>query len=369
MQTELEKVKIFCISDLHFGHPTVKAETMYGNYKKYLLDNMELILNSDIFSITGDITDSLLYTNSMEYGFFQKFIMDISRMCNRLNKILIYTYGTPSHEMEQMNNMSKLIRDEYPDLEYYYHTTIEYNYIESLKMSYIAVPDQSAPTDDELYSKVSSLLREKGLRKVDFLFTHTDYEEAVIYPTVGVKSTALWSNLVNYYVINGHIHYHSIRDSVVTVGALEHMVHGDDEIKGGVYITIKNYLKSAKHIPTRHFSIFKTLTATDDNRTSVINKIKSIYKSETNPYFIRVLGELPPEVVRSLSKERPLMTLKVVRPKSNIEKIMKEDVDIKTIREISITPTNIRTLLRQELESFYTKDVEDVLSECLVGLD
>ena len=359
---ELKDIRIFSISDLHIGHPRVKSDVMYINYINYLNDNLDIISKCDVFLIDGDITDSLLYTNSPEYKDLIKLMLAISNMCSKYNLILIYLDGTPSHEMNQIGNVIYMVKETYPKLELYHHTSIEYNHITKLGLRYIAVPDQSAVDDNALYTKVTTLLRKNNLSKVDFIFTHTQYEEAVLYPTVGVKSTALWSNLVNYYIINGHIHYHSIRDSVVTVGALDFHHHGDEELKGGVYVQVKNYIKSVKHIPTKHYTKFKTIIVRDENIKSTIDTIYKLFNKETVPYFIKVIGDLPADVVKKIKQDKPLLRLTVVRPKTKNETIIDTEVIKQSqVNSLELTPSNICDLIKEELGNSYTQEIGDLI--------
>ena len=276
---EISNLQIFTITDIHVGNGLIPSKDTLKYTKQYLMDEIKIIQQSDIFLLTGDMVDKLLYTNSKEYNDLVELMHYICSLCDKLNLTLIYIEGTPLHEMGQMLNIYKEMKRVYPELDFRFHDDINvYEYHKDGEvMRYLTVPDQMASSDDELYSKVMGTIRKAGLKKVDFIFSHTEYEEALRYPAVGVKSTALWSNLVNYYVVNGHIHYHSIRDSVITTGALNFMTHGDDEVKGGVVITLKNFIHSYKFIPTKHFTKFKTLSITQGDYQPIVESIKKLF--------------------------------------------------------------------------------------------
>ena len=271
-----------------------------------------------------------------------------------------------------MLNIYKEMKRVYPELDFRFHDDINvYEYHKDGEvMRYLTVPDQMASSDDELYSKVMGTIRKAGLKKVDFIFSHTEYEEALRYPAVGVKSTALWSNLVNYYVVNGHIHYHSIRDSVITTGALNFMTHGDDEVKGGVVITLKNFIHSYKFIPTKHFTKFKTLSITQGDYQPIVESIKKLFEFENSVYYIRVIGDLPQESMNVLREMKPLMRLKSIKERVKPQKSIAEETIKKfKFKPLEINKGNVVNLVKEDLGGFLTDEVLKTLEDSIKQLE
>lgn len=363
-----EKYSIFSITDLHMGNNIVKSDVMLRNYTSFLRDNMEVISKSDVFLITGDLTDSLLYTNSQAYKDTLSLMMHISRICVKLDLVLIYLEGTPSHEARQMENIHHTITNMFTELEFRYHNTLSYHTLPKLDMTYITVPDNISIDDEALFRDTLGLMRNEDKKKVDFIFSHQEYEEILSYPSVGIKSTALWSNLVNYYIINGHIHQFSLRDKVITTGALDFITHGDEELKGGVLITVDNSIAKFRHIKTKHYTKFKTLILDDDNLESIVNKIYKLFPGTKDVYHIRVIGNLPKEYILKIKKDLPLLRLKVERNRKEHKKIEIKKTQYSN-RTISIEKDNICSLVEKELGDMFDIGVGNMLRDIKVDAD
>ena len=356
--------KIFQITDLHFGNKIVKADVMYKNYTSFLNDNRTTIASSDIFLLTGDIPDSLLYSNGEAYSYMVKFMLHVAGICVKHNLTMIYLEGTPLHEMSQMKVVSSIITDAYPDLEYRYHNDLAFHTLEKYDMTYITVPDQITKDDETLFLGVRKLLRANNVSKVDFMFTHTSYEEAIKYADDKTKSTKVWSNMVDKLILNGHIHQYSFHNKVITCGALDFICHGDTETKGGLFVKVIDNSAVAKFIPNKHVSTF--LTIETDNPIVVAQKHIDRLNVSRKVYHLRIVGYVDATVASKLKLDNPLLRLTILKPKTAIEVREEEELSTNIITSFDITPENVIALIEEELamkDELLVKELQVIMKE------
>ena len=356
--------KIFQITDLHFGNKIVKADVMFKNYTSFLNDNRTTIASSDIFLLTGDIPDSLLYSNGEAYNYMIKFMLHVASICVKYNIIMIYLEGTPLHEMAQMKVVSSIITDAYPELEYRYHNELALHTLEKYDMTYITIPDQITKDDETLFLGVRKLLRANNLSKVDFMFTHTSYEEAIKYADDKTKSTKVWSNMVSKFILNGHIHQYSFHNKVITCGALDFICHGDTETKGGMFIKVINNSAVPKFIVNKHVTTF--LTIETDDAITVAQKHINRLNLGGKVYHLRILGYVDASISSKLKMDNPLLRLTILKPKTDIEVREEGELTNIEITSFDITPENVISLIEEELamkDELLVKELQVIMKE------
>lgn len=234
-----EELKIMFLPDVHTGHPRIKPTKLHEHFIKFVYPKLEDI---NILVIGGDFFHTLLSMNS-DAGIMAAIIIDELIMFSHQYQFYIRVVrGTFSHDRFQ--NRFFTVRDGGNDTLWdkprvRVLDSIDIELLPKWDISIMYCPDDQ-PTKD-LTGTLVETMDAQGVDKVDFLCSHGYFEHLLPTAMDHIPSnTIMWNSLKNRVqgcVLNGHVHFHCLRNRVVSGGSLERFAHGEEEPKGYYIIT------------------------------------------------------------------------------------------------------------------------------------
>tara|TARA_Y200000002_G_scaffold377997_1_gene384535 strand:+ start:107 stop:1252 length:1146 start_codon:yes stop_codon:yes gene_type:complete len=357
MQGKGKYLELACLSDIHLGHSLVSTNDIISRLYKALPSNSETDKLDAIF-LAGDVFDKLLFLPDAPVLEIQIWIADLFELCHRHDIVLRVLEGTPSHDRGQGRQFEMIYltvgydkEDKFVDFKYV--DTLSIEYITSLDIHALYVPDEWDHDPDITWGSVKGLLEEQGLDKVDFAIMHGNFEyhlpEHLKIPS---HQSARYLDIVKHYIFIGHFHTHSVYDRIITQGSFDRLGHGEEEAKGHVRVRVSEDGHHDRvefrinHDATR----FVTIDATDMDTAGVINKLKA-HDDLPKGSHVRIQCTSDGDVKNAISTLREhfphyTMKLKVVSDKTTTD----SDVTGLTAKyeAVEISSANITALLEEK---------------------
>lgn len=273
-----QKLKILTITDLHLGLFN-KTEKLVSNLINYFTVNVKVISKVDIIVLDGDTFDKLLASNSMEYKLSVKFIAYLVKYCKTYNIKLRILEGTPSHDNKQMEAITEMISRDYGAgfIDYKYISTISIEHMKEFNKHILYVPDKMAESGEEIQDKISDVLLDNGLSKVDLIFAHGNFNYQLPIKLKSGLSESFFMDICRYYIVIGHIHIRSIFKQIIAPGSFDRMEVNNEGPKGGVILTIGKDLdnSSFEFLDNLEAMRYDTLNHEKLNSKDVYKKVKT----------------------------------------------------------------------------------------------
>ena len=353
------KVGILHITDIHFGHNKVSAESIANSIMTMILDNdKDISKNIDLIILGGDEFDDLLTADSEDFQYAIKFFIFLSKYCSK-NKIKIRCVeGTNSHSYGQMKTIGPIIETD-SNCDFKYVDRLDIEYIPDLDINVLYIPDELNDKDASITMKeTNKLLKSKNLDKVDIAITHLYFSYQL--PMVKTKSAFPENemlDIVKHYLYNGHVHTHSVYDRLITTGTPERLKHGEEEDKGILYsiIDLKNRDNDFyKFIKNKFSRIFKTIRVYTDSLLELREQIKKELKSIPKDSFIRLHVDDNNDVIKNnlLELKKTFKHYIFTEEKISKSKISVMDnklLEKKIVETINIDKNNIIPLILEKV--------------------
>lgn len=233
--------KIASFHDVHLGHRRTETKHIIKNLNDVFKDVAE-VSTWDMLVFPGDLFDRLLFLPDPNLNDIISLFRCILDKANRYGFSIRILKGTPGHDYDQ----SQLFIDVANALEGFYNVDIKYikeleiEYIEKYNLNMLYVPDEWRHDVMETYNEAKELIQARGLYKVDFCLFHGAFNyqiNAKLNPKA--HNEELWSDLVNYYILAGHVHYKSQYKNILVAGSFDRLNHGEEESKGWVTCEIR----------------------------------------------------------------------------------------------------------------------------------
>jgi len=171
--------------------------------------------------------------SSRQVAKIQRWMIDLLRVCKDNNIVLRVLEGTPSHDRNQSVQFDVLneAMDSVVDCRYMEGLSVEY--IESLGISLLYVPDEYSVNLDTTYDHAYKAVKQAGLDKVDLGVTHGffTYQVPKGLP-IPAHREERYLSLVKHYIFNGHDHVSSSKDRIRVQGSFDGLIFGEPEEKG-----------------------------------------------------------------------------------------------------------------------------------------
>lgn len=230
---------ILSLSDVHLGNRNTPAgfilknlEAFFGNFN--LKDNFD---DLKVIFIAGDLWDDTLQLSSEHLpGFFQ-FWYKFTHWCHRKKITVRILEGTPKHDRLQGMTIAAYTEVICPELDFKYVKDLSIEYLAVLETTVLYVPDECRPTADGCYQDVLDLLKQHQLSKVGIGVMHGmfKYQLGTIPMNSKVHDEELYLNLVEYFIVIGHIHTRSQYERIFAQGSFDRIAHGEPMPKGAWY--------------------------------------------------------------------------------------------------------------------------------------
>ena len=341
----------FLLSDIHIGK-IGKTEKIVSNLISFFIDNRKILSETYVIVITGDLFDRLLSTIVKDYMLGLKFIGFLVSFCKTYDIKLRILEGTPSHDHKQMASITGMIK-ELENIDFKYIDTLYIEYIDGMTWMYL--PDKYKDSGEEIQEAVVDKLKEHKLDKVDFLFAHGNFSYQLPVKIKSALDESFFLSIVNYYIIIGHVHNRSIWKRIIAPGSFDRLEVNQESDKGGVL------LKIGKNIDNSEFEFLNNTRAIkfdtlDLGSMNVKEAYKAIVKHAKDNIYdeydhlrIKTSVENFKELEDRLIKDGIVYTLArfIEKEEKNKTTISIENQDSVMTDIISITPSNIKTLLEK----------------------
>jgi len=232
-------IKIAFLPDIHIGNGKASPQKIHDDFEEFVYPNLNDI---QMLVIGGDFFHTMLNMNC-DAGVMAARIIDELIILARQQQFYIRVIrGTFSHDRLQnrfweIRSDSQELLDDRPLVKV--ATSISTEIFPKWDLSLLYCPDDQ-PTSD-LTGTLVNYITGQGLDKVDIVCSHGYYEHLLPGNMDHIPNNMVkWSVLSNYVrgcVLNGHVHFHSVHDRVVSGGSFERFVHGEEEDKGFYIVT------------------------------------------------------------------------------------------------------------------------------------
>lgn len=357
-------------SDLHLGVRRNDTRKMVQALRKAIFDN-ELLSFVKLLVFAGDVFDRLLSLNEDCVRDIDLFIVDVLRECTKHQVVLRVLEGTPSHDARQNCRFTILKEALGIELDYEYHDTVQIEYIASLGIHVLYIPDDAHADTEQTQRVVQELLKSRSLKQVDLSVMHGYFQYQLPYDTKpgSYHDIEYYSQITKYWITIGHVHTRSMNGKVLAQGSFDRITHGEEEDKGFVLASINEH-PQAWFIDNPHAHVYKTINITDQETSQALKNIDQALQHLPDGSRIRLqMNKDHPlnEGIKELMLQYPKMHWsKLIKSKEEptvAEKIL--DDRLSTYQSLKIDQSNIHSLVQERLKSKLPQEMTEKVIERL----
>lgn len=368
-----DKLRILNIGDLHLAHASTPTEFIVRNLDRELSD--EVLESVDLLTVAGDVFDRLVGYNEPDIAIAEAWITRLLYRCAAFNVVIRVVEGTPYHDRGQSDFFirQKEMSDIPVDVKYF--NTLDIEYIASLGIHMLYVPDKYNDDTSETLTEVKLLLKDRNLEKVDFALMHGAFEYQLPYiveePTHDSKA---YLELVRYLIFIGHVHISVEMDRITPSGSFDRLAHGEEGEKGfhiaDVDLATGNYKRM--FYPNKQAMVYKTIEAhgVDANELwDIVDELVKEYPIGSNFALKINKTDMIAKCIKEIEKTHRGYKWKFSIEKSKKDKTneMRNALAEGAIYLPPLTPSSMREAVKQRLTSKGLSDVE--IEKALLLLD
>lgn len=317
----LIKLGALSFSDVHLIHRNTPTEDIIERINKVIF-NPVLMSSVNVIYIVGDLFEGLATLPDDRVSPVQHWMISLLRFCKNRGIVLRVLEGTPSHDAKQSKQFEILNSLIGINADVRHVTEVEIEYIESLSIHVLYVPDEIDDTTAITKAKVKALLHSKGLKQVDFTLIHGFFEFQIpAHITSNVHDSKYYSKITKYYVLCGHDHVSKKYNNILINGSFDRLKHGEEHDKGCWIINILGKTHTVKFYTNVDATKYITVDSVPLTEMELINIIDKLISSDVRN--IRVL------VDKNSSK------LNIMTGYKNKYKGIKWTIDGSTVKTIS----------------------------------
>ena len=362
-------IKGASISDIHLGHLKTPTKLITSNLNTAFGDNASTAA-LDIIFLAGDVFDRMLQVPEPDAYVARAWAHRFLTICAKHRIVVRVLEGTPRHDRRQSRMFDEVIELTDLELDFKYVDVLTIEFIESLGINVLYIPDEWRHTPEETYSEVLQAMNDKQLSTVDFAIMHGCFE----YQLPDVESvrrsahrTENYLPLVTGFIFIGHHHVFSQYQHIVAHGSFDRLVHGEEGPKGHIRFEVGRDVKKITFVENKGAMQYRTVSVYDMSYTDVVEKIRALNLPEGS--FVRTAGsimDLGVRMLRHLKKDFP----ELVFTTPLVEKQKKEEivaVKSSTYVPVQISQTNIVGLVRDWMIRNNHSEAE--IRDCEVNLN
>ena len=347
------------LQDIHFGVTSVPVGAISESFKYVYSAAKRRGITKVVLG--GDTTDRPL-TLANEYASeYMQFIVWFLKDAFENDIEIIIIEGTPSHDWKQARLFEQMKEELKIDVKLVYISKLAIINLEDFG-NVLIVPDQWKPNVNLTYNEVLTLLKEKGLEKVDYAFMHGSFKFQVpkfLQSRLDVHDEEHYCEIVNKGVFIGHEHSYSTYKHIYCAGSLERTKHGQEEEKGGFFVEERNDKLFVEFIRNAKAQIFKDVLVDGLSSDEILSKIEDMGINLEQLSNIRLVVMQDVQVVSEFIKKYKLLfpqvkwSLKNVS--SSIEKVedfQLEDANIE-FHKVNLDSAAISSLLMKRIGDKY----------------
>lgn len=321
----------------------------------------------------GDLFDRLLFLTDSYLEDILIFLARLLRKCAKHNVIVRILEGTPGHDHKQsslttfVNNiLLSVSKDCGADLKHVSDLSIEY--IESLGINMLYVPDEWHTDVVETYDEVRKLMGDRGLAQVDFCLLHGAFNyqiDANLNPKA--HDEELWSKLVKYYLFAGHVHFSSQYKNILVAGSFDRLAHGEEKDKGWLTleITDDNEHRIVFH-PNNYATKYITLDVRGKQTEEIISLIEDTCKDIPKQSHIRLHALDTDPIIDGLKVIKQRFSYYFFTIKKDDKQKQQRQRSLKVVTEkyeaITLNRENIERILKDRVSLIPNVNSDEVMS-------
>ena len=360
----LMKSRVLTLSDLHLGRSSkVPTQIIIERIIKYIFP---YISKTDLLTINGDIFDNAIALTKADSKLILSFFIQLMMEAERYNTTIRILRGTYSHDRTQCEHIV-MLHKAYGfkhDLKYFDSLTVEYIEHLDLRMAYIP-EDIPYNTDDEIVSALEVMLQQAGWKDFHFILFHGYYYHLIPNGLRTPPKRALHESKISRllhpkgYVLGGHIHTKSIYKQMIEVGSFDRFAQGEEETKGGFYITEDGPKFIENQDATQYITIDLSKYDHEDSIEVYKKKVDKLFPKDIIGY-VRVIHdsiEVKQILNKITTKEYPYLTYSS-KSNTNNDELVVNELDTSSDLIPDITPENLPIII-----SNYLKEHNDLLLE------
>lgn len=350
--------------DIHLGHPKTLTEHILANLELAFPTSIETE-ELDMIVLNGDVFDRLLNFPDNSVTEIELWVSIFLRRCKALDIVVRVLEGTPSHDWKQSNVFEKINAIGNIGCDIKHVKTLSIEYIERFKKSFLYVPDEWEPENDDTWKQVKELLSINGLDKVDFAFMHGSFPHQLpSHVKVPMHDPDRYQSIVKYIIVVSHIHKPSISGRIYAPGSFDRLTHGEEEPKGHIRFHLKDDdTWNVIFHENKNAKIYKTISCLGLTVDEALEKISAIVKTVPDNSFIRIEAEKQDAIIVSLdvlkNKFPNIVWDTKIAVKDSSGKEMLIDMRAK-FKGMDITRENLFGLLMDRIKS---KNKDNVITE------
>jgi DNA repair exonuclease SbcCD nuclease subunit len=361
--------RCLCFSDVHLGHHRTKTDEIIFNLKSAIHYYSDLD-NIDVIFIAGDLFDRLLTLKDPQVNSIMSWATRFLKLCESKDISIRILEGTPSHDWKQSLSLITLADNLGLKLDIKYHNTVVIEYMEKLGMNVLFIPDEWGITSEYTLNHVKNLMKSMNLEKVDLAMMHGmfDYQIGNL-PNIpfmkSVHSSVEYLNLVNHYILIGHVHTFSFFERILAEGSFDRISHGEEEPKGFIAFNLEDNPKDDTFffIENKNSKRYESIHLKNEDLTLSLKQIGKFIKKLPSGSHVRVI----------LTKTHPLNTIWENQfscdtdyhfSKKVFEKTLLTDKDKLELQDrvryegITITHDNLKELVSERINSNMNYDIK-----------
>lgn len=350
----MNPLKIAVISDVHLGHPRTSTQHIVDNLDKYLINSPDFE-DLDILFIAGDLFDRLLAYDDPDRAIIYLWFTRLNHACAKHQVMLRLLKGTPSHDWEQCDLLPVIHTISNSTVDFKYVRTLSIEYIPSLNIHVLYVPDEWRSNNDDTLQEVKELLKSKGLEQVDYAIMHGNFAYQLPPELTGIQAHREdeYLKIVKQLIFIGHVHTHSRYERIVAQGSFDRLSHNEEEPKGFCIAHVNPLCDTREvyFIENKGARIYKSIDCIGLTLTQSLEKIKKEVEDIVDYSAVRIVAEKECELFTNLEvllRLRPLISwsTKAISDKDKDDALIDaaKNAD-EAYKAITITPTNIMNLV------------------------
>lgn len=363
----MKPIRIGSISDVHIGHRRLPIPHTIRCLEKTFFPK---IADMDFLIIGGDWFDSALSLNDENTDDLLSCMGQLLSIAAQHHVIVRILRGTFLHDRNQLMHFKMLYNSLRLKNDFKYIDTVTTEYIKKYDMKIAYLPDDLPyASEHEIMSLLKKNLEINKWEKYDYVFNHGLFKHT-LPDNIPRKQKIVYNkedfdDIVDRYVISGHVHLGSQTDNNLYNGSFDRTNQGEEAAKGFLYITDNGTSAKIDFIENTDAILHITYDVSKLNDIDLIlQRCKSFvdrkFRKDVVGY-IRVLHPSP--IIRSTIKKV------VTKEYENIfctvessDKSKKKEIELKDLYIASsyIVPTidNMESMIREFL---ITENIENTL--------
>lgn len=316
-------IRYLVFGDVHLGNTRNKAVDIIKNIDEFFhwYADTSPYCDLDAIFVEGDLFDALISYSSRDALEVTIWMGRLMRFCSRHNIVLRFLKGTPKHDREQLKMSEAVYGMLNTPLDFRYIDTLHIEYISTLGLHVLYVPDEWTAETKTTLEQVKTLMYDEHLTQVDIAIMHGAfrYQLPMAPDTVPKHDESEYLSLVRYYINIGHVHDFSTYERIIASGSFDRMFHGEEDPKGATLMTLRPEGCSFEFIENKGAKIFKTVEVKTKDVDKAMKQVHKVVEKLPTDSYVRLKA----------AKDNPLYQafdqLQIAFPTVNWSKLTDED--------------------------------------------